>query len=368
MRILDLKVMVSNQKTIQKTSSDERGQGQVWDIVSLRILTDEGIEGVSFAWGGRNGKITADYMHEIVRPALINEDPLNIEHIWYKLKTIDRWHGLFPSHIIGAIDVALWDILGKKSKLPVYKLLGSYREKVPAYASSLVLSSKEEYVEEALRVKEQGYHGYKLHPIGDPILDIETCKEVRKAVGNDFALMLDPVGIYNYQQALQVGRALEELEFEWFEEPIPDEEIDNLIRLSDKLDIPIAACESLSGSVVTSAQYVHRKAADIIRSDVSWKEGITGLRKTAILCEAFGLNCEIHTAMYALPDAANLHVNCSIKNGTYHEVLLPEEQFNFGVLNPIMIDQNGYVSPPSKPGIGIEVDWELLERTRIYVP
>lgn len=368
MRITDVRTMVSNQHVVQETAQDERGQGQRWDLVTVRIQTDEGIEGVSFAWGARSGRTTADIIHDILRPALIGEDPRNIEKIWHKMKTIDRWHGLLPIYAIGPIDIALWDILAKKANMPLYRLLGAYRDKVPAYASSLVLPSVEAYVDEALYAKAQGYHAYKIHPIGDPETDIRTCREVRKAVGDDFGLMLDPAAIYNYEQSLKVGKAIEELDFIWYEEPMPDEQLENYIRLADKLDIPIAACEFISGGPYTAATYIARRAVDIVRSDVSWKGGITALRKTAALCESFGINCEIHTTCYAALDMANLHVNCSIRNCTYHEVLLPERQFTFGVKNPVVMDSQGYVSPPDTPGIGVEIDWELLERSKVYEP
>ncbi|GMA60727.1 hypothetical protein NZD89_13950 [Alicyclobacillus fastidiosus] len=368
MKITDVKVMVSNQQVVQETADDERGKGQRWDIVSVRIVTDEGIEGVSFAWGARSGRVTANIIYDILRPALIGEDPLSIEEIWHKLRTVDRWHALLPTYAIGPIDIALWDILAKKAGMPMYQVLGAYRNKVKAYASSLVLPSPEAYVNEALYSKARGYHAYKIHPIGDPNLDIRTCEMVRKAVGDNFDLMLDPAAAYNYEQALKVGRAIEEMNFIWYEEPMPDEQFENYVRLSDKLDIPVAACEFISGSLFTTSEYIARRAVDIIRSDVSWKGGVTALRKTAALCEAFGINCEIHTTCYALLDAANLHVNCSIKNCTYHEVLLPEKQFTFGVKAPIVIDQDGYVNPPSVPGLGVEVDWELLGRSKVYVP
>jgi L-alanine-DL-glutamate epimerase-like enolase superfamily enzyme len=368
MKITDVKVFVSNQDVVQETAMDERGKGQTWDVVTVKIETDEGIEGISFAWGARSGKVTADIIHELIRPAILGEDPMQREWIWQKLRTVDRWHALLPIYALGPIDIALWDIAGKYAKLPILHLLGGYRTKVPAYASSLVLPSPDHYIEEAIKAKERGYRGYKLHPIGDPKIDVKTCAAVRAAVGNEMDLMLDPVGIYNYEQALFVGRALEELGYLWFEEPLPDDQMENYKRLSDKLDIPIAACESLGASVFGSSAYITQRACDIIRSDVSWKAGITGLRKTAAVCEAVGMNCEIHTTCYALLDAANLHVAGAIKNCTYHEVLLPEKQFTFGVKNPIEIDREGYVHVPSQPGLGLEIDWELLERTKIYEP
>jgi L-alanine-DL-glutamate epimerase-like enolase superfamily enzyme len=108
-----------------------------------------------------------------------------------------------------------------------------------------------------------------------------------------------------------------------------------------------------------------QRAVDIVRSDVSWKGGVTGLMKTAALCEAFGVNCEIHTTTNALLDMANLHVSCAIRNCEYFEVLIPQEPFCFGVKNPIRVDAEGYVHVPQSIGLGAEIDFDLLENHTI---
>jgi L-alanine-DL-glutamate epimerase-like enolase superfamily enzyme len=366
MKIVDVKAIVAKQEQLSQTAPDAERSGQCWDLVVVKVLTDEGIEGVSFAWGARSGAVTAQVIKDLIRPALIGEDPLYIEKIWRKLHQVDRWHAFVPLYALGPIDIALWDIAGKVAGQPIYKLLGAYRDKVLAYGSSLVLPTEHHYVEQALKCVEQGYRAYKIHPPGNDIReDIRICTAVRKAVGEDITLMLDPVAAYTHEQALKVGRAIEELDFYWFEEPIDDKDLHGYVQLAQALDIPIAGIESLPGSVYTTTEYLVRGAVDIVRSDVSWKGGITGVRKTAALCEAFGVNCEIHTACYALLDAANLHLNCSIKNCTFHEILLPQEQFTFGVHNPIKVDRDGYVHVPQKPGIGLDVDWERIRHATV---
>ena len=109
-------------------------------------------------------------------------------------------------------------------------------------------------------------------------------------------------------------------------------------------------------------QYLVRKAVDIVRSDVSWKGGITGLIKTFHLCEAFNVNCEVHTAMMSLMDMANLHVICSRKNCEYFEYAGSlNDGIGFGIKQPIRIDAEGYVNLSDDPGLGVEVDWDRLE-------
>lgn len=177
--------------------------------------------------------------------------------------------------------------------------------------------------------------------------------------------MLDPVALYNHQQALRVGRAIEELGFYWYEEPLHDADIHGYIELSRALDIPVLALESLPGGPYGVAEYLTRHAVDMVRSDVSWKNGVTGLLKTAHLCECFGVNCEIHTTCYALLDVANLHVNCAISNCEFAEVLLPAEPFRFGLLDQPVMDADGYLHAPQSPGLGVTIDWQRIDACTI---
>ena len=361
MKITDMKIQVIKRDPPVSQEVGPRYGGisfldELYEVPLVTIETDDGIEGNSF---GSNGVALAQYLAKL-RPLLLGEDPLCRERIWQKLWEQSRILFL-PQTALGVIDVALWDIGGKVANLPIYKLLGAYRNKVKAYASSTQRPSPESYAQEALELKAKGFTGYKLHIPGIPSRDLEICRVVRKAVGDDMLLMLDPVARYDREQALMVGRELERLNFYWYEEPISDFDIDGLAQLCSALDIPIAGLEVRPGNFYAIKEYLVRGAVDIVRSDVQFNGGITQLRKVAALAEAFGMRCEIHTNFNPLMNAANLHVTCSIKNCEFYEWWVPEKLiWDFGVKESLMVDSEGYVHVPKGPGLGMEVDWEYV--------
>jgi L-alanine-DL-glutamate epimerase-like enolase superfamily enzyme len=356
--------VVANPHSAMVTAGIKGGDAK-HEIVFLQIKTDAGLEGHAFAWGGRSGLATAHLIASIIRPLLIGEDPIARELLWQRVRQMDRWWGFLPIYAHGPVDVALWDLGAKAVNLPLYRFLGEYRTKLPAYASSLILPTVDDFVKQALDYKSRGYRAYKLHPWGDTARDVEACQAVRAAVGSEMILMTDPVAGYNQQQALRIGRELERLNYHWFEEPLSDYDLYGYQELCRALDIPIAGVESTPGGLFGTTQYITQRAVDIVRSDVSWKGGVTGLIKTAALCEAFGMNCEVHTTTNALLDMANLHVSCAIRNCEYFEILIPQDPFCFGVKNPIRIDSVGFVHVPQGPGLGVELDWDALENNTV---
>ncbi len=365
MRITDVAIsVIANPHSAMVTAGVKGGKAS-HDVVFLQIKTDEGLEGHAFAWGGRSGQATAHLIANIIRPLLIDRDPLDRELLWQKVRKMDRWWGFLPIYAHGPIDVALWDLGAKAAGLPLYRFLGAYRTKLPAYASSLILPTVDAFVQQAQDYRARGYKAYKIHPWGDPVRDIEAYRALRSALGSEMVLMTDPVAGYSQQQALRIGRELERLDYYWFEEPLSDYDLYGYQELCRTLDIPIAGVESTPGGLFGTTQYLTQRAIDIVRSDVSWKGGVTGLMKTAALCEAFGVNCEVHTTTNALLDMANLHVSCAIANCEYFEVLIPQEPFSFGVRNPIAIDQDGYVHVPEGNGIGADIDFDLLDNHMI---
>ena len=185
---------------------------------------------------------------------------------------------------MGVVDSALWDLLGRLVGLPVGKLLGgSGRDKVKAYASTFPnMGGPDDYAQHALECKEMGYTAFKIHayiywdpynwepaPLrpGYPKEDIEICKAVREAVGDDMVLMLDPFGVYTLEQSLWVGRELEKLNFYWLEHPMLETRIEPYRRLTRELDIAVMAPEQLPGGVFTRAEWVLQGASDMLRID-----------------------------------------------------------------------------------------------------
>lgn len=323
----------------------------------LQIGTDEGVEGFSFS---SHGKIMAELVKEVFRPVILGEDPLMRERIWKKLWDIDRIQQ-FPIYAQGPIDIALWDIAGKAAGLPLYKLLGGYRKKIKAYASTFTLPTVQDYVDLANEAIDRGYKAIKLHVWEDVKRDIEACRAVREAVGDDVVLMLDASGAYTHEEALWAGRELEKLNYYWFEEPIRDYDIHGLRLLHKKLDIPLVVAETTWGSLFDAANHIAQETGNIIHSDGILKAGITGLVKTAHLCEAFGIKCQVHG-----PGLANLHVACAISNCEYYESIYPEDAFHVGLKEqPITPDNEGYVHVPEKPGLSQEIDWSWVEEHTI---
>ena len=306
-------------------------------MVVLKLTTDNGFEGIATALAARSGRVTESYLHDNIAPVVLGASPYDREKIWHELWNIDRHLTFFPVYLPGPVDVALWDICAKAAGLPLYQYIGACRQSLPVYASGLFHEDPEEYVRE-------------IH------------ENIRKAAGPDMKLMSDPVAEYTLEEAVKVGRHLEKLGYEWLEEPFRDFELNKYTQLCAALDIPSAVTEITRGCHWGVAQVINQKAADIVRADVSWKCGVTGTLKIAHLAESFGMQCEIHTTTMNYMDLVNLHVSCAIRNCRYFEYFVPEEDFMFPMKGPLPIDAKGIITVPDKPGIGGELDWELIER------
>jgi len=277
----------------------------------------------------------------------------------------------------GAVDVALWDIAGKAAGLPVHRLLGTVRDRVPAYTSSWVHREVQEYVDEAVAYREMGLRGHKLHPSTQlrvfagadiPVgVDIDLCRRVRAAVGDDFPLFLDSAWAYSYGESLRVGHEIQDLGYEWYEDPLPADDLYGYLRLKQQLSIPIMATGVTGGGLTALAPWVVERATDFLRGDVVLKGGITGMLKIAHLAEAFHLNCEVHDAYNSLNNLASLHLVMALQNCDWFEVLVSHapgrhdlDHLSYGLVEPLAIGRDGYATCPDRPGLGIEVDWDLL--------
>jgi L-alanine-DL-glutamate epimerase-like enolase superfamily enzyme len=277
--------------------------------------------------------------------------------------------------------MALWDLAGRYFGQPVYKLLGGYRDKVLAYASTMCgdempggLSSPEDYARFAEWSIKRGYRAIKLHtwmpPISwapDPRMDVKACAAVREAVGPDVPLMLDCYHGYSREQALYIGRELEKLSYHWFEEPMDEHSTSSYAWLAQQLDIPIVGPETAEGKMYTRAEWVLRGAADILRAGVGDVGGITPTMKIAHLAESFGMAMEVHGG-----GAGNLHVLGAMG--------IPGEFYERGLLHPFIdyelpepwlnskidfMDEDGYVHLPQRPGLGYDINHDYIKANAI---
>ena len=366
MRISDIKVTVWEWRDIPPTrytlKAKSSGSGST-HMALVRIITDDGLEGHAFlghALGalGNDAQLIIDHY----KPMLVGEDPLKRERIYQRMA---GWAMGGVLRVIGAIDVALWDLAGKAAGMPIHKLMGSYRDSVPAYASSAVFDTPEEYAEEALHYQDMGWSAYKIHPPAIPEQDIKICQVVREAVGDDYRLMLDSTWSYDFPQALRVGKAIEELNFYWYEDPLHFDDLYGYVKLKRVLGIPLMATEMPGSGPTSYAPWIMQQATDYLRGDVAIKGGLTSCLKTAHLAEAFQMNYEVHHGGNSLNNVANMHLIMAIPNCEYFEVLLPDAVQKRGLVQDIEVDKNGLVHAPQGPGLGAEIDFELIERNKV---
>jgi L-alanine-DL-glutamate epimerase-like enolase superfamily enzyme len=348
-------------------------------MVVLTIATADGVEGTAFvSTNHAHSALIAYPLAEVVRPQLIGRDALDIGAIWQLLW---RQESALGPAAIGGVDVALWDIMGKIANLPVHRLLGTVRTSIPVYISSWNHEHPDTYAAEAVHWKNEGFTAYKIHPPTQrrafldtevPLaVDIETARRVREAVGPQMTLMWDSPRAYSYEEALTMGRVLEELGFHWYEDPLPPDDISGYVRLRRHLHIPILATELTGGGPFNYAQWIEHKATDYLRGDVYLKGGITAQMKIVHTAEVCRLGYEPHDGFNAIGNFAQAHVVMAAAGAQYFELLTINpagvydfDHVNYGVTNPLVIE-NGALHAPTGPGLGAEVDWELIDSTRL---
>lgn len=343
-------------------------------MAMLTITTDDGHRGHAF---GPVEVIRPHILEAFARKVLIGQDPFDRERLWQDLEHWQRGSaGQLTDRALAVIEQALWDLAGRALGVPVYKLLGAYRDKVPAYGSTMCgdqleggLATPDDYANFAVKLVERGYQAIKLHTWMPPVsfapsvsMDIKACAAVREAVGPDVALMLDGYHWYSRTDALTIGRALEKLNFAWFEEMMNEQSIASYAWLAGQLDIPIVGPESISGKHHSRADWAKAGACDILRAGVPGVGGISPTLKVAALADAFGMNCEVHGN-----GAANLAVTAAIKNCRWYERGLLHPFLDYDVapayLNslPDPMDAEGYVHLSQKPGLGEDINFDYIE-------
>jgi len=367
MKITDLTVTLFGWPDIPATTYGRhtgRFSGES-DLGLVALQTDGGLVGHAFLGSAmRPASLDAQGLIQYLKPLVVGQDPLDRERLWQMLWQRNRATTL---RTIGAVDVALWDLCGKIAGLPLHRLLGSYRTRVPAYASSAVLGSPQAYADEAIRFKKEGWTAYKIHPPTDPVVDVEVCRAVRRAVGDSFKVMLDSTWAYEYPDALRVGKVIEELGFHWYEDPLADDDLYNYVKLKQQLSIPILATEYAPGGFTALAPWIVARATDYLRGDPAVKGGITPLVKSAHLAEAFHMSFEIHHGGNSLNNVANLHVIMAIKNCEMFEVLLPAGAQKYGLAQDIEVDAQGMVHAFEGPGLGAAIDFDLIARRKTAI-
>lgn len=381
MIITDVEVRVFH--TTTRRHSDSAGHAhpgpphQV-EQAMLTVRTEDGHEGHSFT---APEIVRPHVIEKFVKKVLIGQDYRDRERLWQDLAHWQRGSAAqLTDRTLAVVDCALWDLAGRAANTPVYKLIGAYRDKVLAYGSIMCgdeieggLATPEDYGRFAETLVKRGYKGIKLHTWMPPVswapdvkMDIKACAAVREAVGPNIRLMIDAFHWYSRTDALELGRGLEKLDFDWIEEPMDEQSMSSYKWLADNLDIPVVGPESAAGKHWHRAEWVKSGACDILRTGVNDVGGITPALKTMHMAEAFGMECEVHgnTAM-------NLHVVAAVKNCRWYErgLLHPFLEYDDGhdylksLSDPM--DTDGYVHVPDRPGLGEDIHFDFIENNRV---
>ena len=363
--IKEVKIFVLDRKRI---AGGPTNQGYT---LIASIVTNSGIEG--------NYTLATRYWHpnwsnlgwlEFAQGACVGKSVLDLPQLTSQWVPEKRRVG--QSSYASAIDNCLWDILGKAVGLPVYRILGAYRNRVMAYASSQHHATVDEFVQEVQVCKAQGFNGYKIHPPSpggghNYKLDIEVCRAVRKVAGDDFVLMCDPVGVYTRDEAIKVGRAIQDLGFIAYEDPLPTKDIEGLAELARDLDVPLHIGEFLV-SIYDYAEYLRRGAVDVVRFVVDNIGGISAGLKVAHAAECFELECAPHNWGEVFDHAVHFHLELAMPNNAWFEMTVPQGTGDRPYMkDTIRIAPDGYVYAPTKPGLGYELDRDVLDKLTVRI-
>ena len=330
----------------------------------VRIVDADGIVGVGYSWThGAGGSSLVALLRDHLAPRLLGQEADRIEAIWQDLFRATHALAIGPvtSLAIAAIDVALWDLKGKRSGQSLWRMAGGAKQKLPAYTTDggWLQFDVPTMVANAERTREQSFRGTKLK-VGKPTLaeDLARLRAVRKALGDDFDLMVDANQCFSISEGVRRTRAFEECNLSWIEEPFPAEDVQGHAQLRAGTSIPVANGESLyhPGQF---RDYFARAACSITQPDIARVGGITPWLKVAHMAEAFNIVVCPHYLM-----ELSLSLACAIPNGAWLEYI---PQLELITESRIEV-RDGSALVWDRPGTGIVWDEKAIVRYRAFDP
>ena len=331
------------------------------------LYTDTGQVGVGSCYS--HPALVYLIVQEQIAPLLQGENCADIDALWDRMYSITRWYGRKGAAMsaIGGVDVALWDLKGKAEGKPLWKLLGGDQDRCPAYASGLLWNDPNTLAEEAAHHIEDGFRRVKMRLARSEAYDRAAVLAVRSAIGMNNDLMVDASMRYHLELARRMGGFLEEQKVFWFEEPFAPEDIDSYTALRGNIGVPVAAGENEFG-LQGFRELVRSRAVDIVQPDASRCGGITEVRRIAELAGRHGLRVATHSWSDAIAVIANAHVVSAIPNGITVEVDRTGTPFIDDLpVEPLSV-VNGYLELGEKPGLGLELNNDVVERLRMSDP
>ncbi len=336
---------------------------QFQSLTLLRIYTDEGAEGLGAVWDAASydyDRFTLESLRHLM-PIMIGRDPMERHALLHDLRP-RVWPQ--PPGGLGVIDIALWDFEARLNSQPLHVLLGTKRTRIPSYASTPMFKDVAEYLQVCEALLEQGFQAIKFHTWCIPEEDLALARAARKAFP-EIALMLDAENNYTLDDAIRVAQELQDLDFTWFEAPLPDNEIQAYRSLTASTDIPIVPSGNWVRDLPLFQECLDTAVWSRSRADVVILDGITPAMEAMRMSARAGINCELMSWGYNLASAANLAVMLANENCTYYEQPLPYDLFEYGMHDVIRTQDDGHVNAPEGPGLGLEVDWPAMESKTI---
>ena len=343
----------------------------------LKIETDEGITGWGEGYVGAGGGFVKQHFGDM----LIGADPLNRNALWQQM--FARVYngnnaGGFAGSAISAVDTALWDIAGKASGMSVSELLGGrIRDKVAVYATGLYYTEGEfptRLLDEATMYVDLGFKGMKTKVGGLPIAeDVRRVAAIRKTIGDDIRLMVDANQAYSAAAAIHIGQRLSDLNIGWFEEPVNAKDVEGYLQVKSAVAMPVAGGENLR-TRYEFKDFFARRAYDIAQPDVVNAGGITEMRNIVMTANAYGIQVNPHVWGSPIMIAASLHIAATIPpcppahepRPYEQEPVMEFDRTPSGIRERLVAEpfdqQDGFVSVPTAPGLGIEVDEAAVRR------
>ena len=340
-----------------------------WLLVKLNT-DDPKMYGIGDASPMEDDEIVMAMIEQMVEKHLIGKDPLETEVHWTNLyQDFPARGGRIASTAISGIDIALWDMKGRILDQPVWKLLGgAHRRSIRVYANGWYSNpgTAEQNAEEAKIVVDMGYTALKFDPFGQHNYYKLSLKEaqlaedrvaaVRQAVGPNVDILVEAHAKFDVMNAIQIGKRLEEYRPLFYEEPVSQERVSELLEVRNKVNIPIATGERLY-TKFPFAEIVDRHAADVLQPDIANAGGITELKKIAIIAEAKHITMAPHNVCSPVGAMAEMHLDASIINfeiQEYHAEFYTEHYFT--VLDGFPRQKDGYVELSDTPGLGLELN------------
>ena len=349
----------------------------------VEVQTDEGVTGWGECFGPGNIAIgNKAIVEKVIQPIVLGMDPVARDVIWHKVYNLLRDHGQkgMPMQSLSGVDIALWDIAGKVAGLPLHKLIGgAHRADIPCYGYGMMLRDEpivdlaKRFEDEAAAIKGMGFVATKMKTGFGPKPDIKLCEAVRRGVGDDFKFMVDANHCYTTSDAFYVGRALEELDAYWFEEPIAPEDLDGYRELRAGLKVNISGGEAEFNRWGWRS-ILENRGLDIAQPEVCALGGVSEYLRVLALCHAHFTPVINHVWGSAIAVATNLHLLAAMPPlpGGLHpwepmlEFDTTDNKFRDELLvKPLNIQEQvklnaGRVTIPAGPGIGVEPDLDFI--------